>query len=43
METIMMTGSQHICCFSVDRVVMTGVIMETTVMTGSHHGSISDD
>ena len=33
METIMKTGSQHRCCFDVDRVVM----------TGSHHGNNSDD
>ena len=33
METIMITGCQHICCFDVDRVVM----------TGSHHGNNSDD
>ena len=33
METIMMTGSQHRCCFNVDRVVM----------SGSDHGNNSDD
>ena len=33
MGTIVMTGSQHKCCFNVKRVVM----------TGSHHGNDNDD
>ena len=40
MGTIVMTGSQHKCCFNVDRVVMTGSHL---VMTGSHHGNDNDD
>ena len=43
METIMMTGSQHRCCFNVDRVVMTGSYQGTIVMTRSHHGNSGDD
>ena len=33
MGTIVMTDSQHNCCFNLDRVVM----------TGSHRGNNSDD
>ena len=33
MEMIIMTGSQHKCCFNVDRVVM----------TENHHGNDNDD